>query len=104
MGGSSKVESGILSVSYLNYDDDDLPTKVFVIVSFNDQDTTSGSASYNASGQVQPTFKLKGKAVGFADLTVPISVFDTTIVAAPAAAIVLEKGATHWAGYLTKAS
>jgi hypothetical protein len=102
-GGSGTSDEAILAISYLMYDNDYTPTKIFVHTTVGDIDKTSGSFDANGEDYIQPTIKLKGKAVSYTDLVVPKELYDATLVTV-AADITIVKEQGYNRQYITKAA
>lgn len=94
IGGAGSSDEIVVAVSYLFYDNDTTPTKIFVYPIAGDIDKTSGSFSTSGEDYVMPTLKLTGKAVPYADLEIPAACFDSSLVTV-SAAVTIAKSTNH---------
>lgn len=101
-GGASGTGELLLAVSYLQYDNDDLPTKIFTYWSVGRISPTSGSQKTDGDNYVTPTFEYTSISAGYTT-SLPTGIFqDTLVTVATAESLAAGKGFTR--KFLTKAA
>ena len=105
-GGTTGGGDLVLAISYLFYDDDSAPTKVFTHAALGRISPTSGSFKTDAENYVQPTFEFTSIATQY-PLTIAQAMFNENILDSEATtgtvlAQTIPSGKGYWRKYLAK--
>lgn len=97
--GSVNISETVTSVSYLNFDDDDNPAKIYVLIALGAMAYTSGSMDIGGESETTPSFVFNGITAD-KKLTIPLGILDDTIVDTTGLTIEIEEGRGFWRGYI----
>lgn len=97
--GSVNISEMVVSANYLSYDDDDKPTKIYVLIALGAMAYTSGSMDIGGESEVTPSFVFNGITAD-TDLVIPLGILDDTIVDTTGLTITIAEGRGFWRGYI----
>jgi hypothetical protein len=100
---AESVSSTVLIVSYLHYDKLASPTKLLVLAALGTIAPTSGSFETKGNDYSKPSLEFEGVKTKVA-LSIPVAIFDTTLLTAPGAAQVIPASTGFLRKFLAKAA
>lgn len=97
--GSVNISETVTSINYLNFDDDDNPSKIYTLIALGAMAYTSGSMDIGGESEVTPSFVFNGITAD-KKLTIPLGILDDSIVDTTGLTIEIEEGRGFWRGYI----